>query len=503
MYSILMANKDEFESKGIQWLLESSIPDIKVHCVHTLDGTVAASEELDPVIVLLDMALMEGVDAAPLKKVLKIFKPIVITIALEDTFEVAKKAIDIGTSMLLTKPFSPGTIVNKVKQSIREMESVKKKSGMVIWETTTNSIGYRDLFLGAGDERVSTPHIMIAFNCENLSDIPLLLDFIVDYRFSEQPMIFPLSDLIICLFSRMDIEWKEECKRFLANWNEAAESPISIIIHKGESKTPLSLNVQFTEIRKMCEVTFFVGYERVMEYHEESKWTFLDPFLSPNEQGLWIHWLKQQQLDEIREWMYQEFLAFESPYPDPGLLRTRLTSVLAQIRRFMKSNHIYDAEIEREYLAVFNNILYSPLIHRIIERILQFIIRILQLVRDNRRDESNLAIIDKCLLFMQDNYWNQNLDLLIVSAHVKRNPSYLSNLFKVKLGQGFREKLNEIRINESKKLLQESEMPIKEIAHLCGFQNQQYFSKIFRSVEGQPPKKFRSSKESFLDSNTK
>ncbi|RDI45989.1 AraC family transcriptional regulator [Falsibacillus pallidus] len=503
MYSILMANKDEFESKGIQWLLESSISDIKVHCVHTLEGAVTASEELDPAIVLLDMALLEGGDAAPLKKALKIFKPIVITFALEDTFEVAKKAIDIGTSMLLTKPFSPGTIVNKIKQSIREMDSVQKKSETVIGETAENSIGYRDLFLGTGDAQPAKPHIMIAFNCENPEDIPSLLEFIEDYRFSERPKIFPMSDLVICLFSRLDIEWKEECKRFLASWNEAAESPLSIIIHKGEGMAPSSLHVQFKEIKKMCEVAFFVGYERVMEYYEESKWTFLDPFLSPNEQGLWIHWLKHQQLHEIREWMYQEFLTFGSPYPDPGLLRTRLTSILAQIRRFMKSNHINGTEIEREYLSVFDNILYSPLIHRIIERILQFIIHILKLVRDNRGDESNLAIIDKCLVFMQDNYWNQNLDLLILSAHVKRNPSYLSNLFKSKLGQGFREKLNEIRIRESKKLLQESEMPIKEIAHLCGFQNQQYFSKIFRSLEGKPPRKFRSSKESFQDSNMK
>ena len=46
------------------------------------------------------------------------------------------------------------------------------------------------------------------------------------------------------------------------------------------------------------------------------------------------------------------------------------------------------------------------------------------------------------------------------------------------------------RINYAKNLLQNKSIPIKEVAALCGYQNQLYFSNDFRKHTGCSPREF-------------
>ncbi|HEY8501002.1 MAG TPA: helix-turn-helix transcriptional regulator, partial [Clostridia bacterium] len=51
--------------------------------------------------------------------------------------------------------------------------------------------------------------------------------------------------------------------------------------------------------------------------------------------------------------------------------------------------------------------------------------------------------------------------------------------------------LNYIRIEMSKKLLSDPSIAIVDISNLVGFEDQSYFSKVFKKMTGQSPKKFR------------
>ena len=66
----------------------------------------------------------------------------------------------------------------------------------------------------------------------------------------------------------------------------------------------------------------------------------MDPFLSPLEQRKWVEMLEKRQVAAIRDWMEQDFLTLESPFPDPEMVRVRLTSILAQIRRYMTAKSL-------------------------------------------------------------------------------------------------------------------------------------------------------------------
>lgn len=78
-----------------------------------------------------------------------------------------------------------------------------------------------------------------------------------------------------------------------------------------------------------------------------------------------------------------------------------------------------------------------------------------------------------------------------ISHEIGLNPHYMCNLFKMTTGDTIFSCLNRIRIEKSKELLVSTTVKISEICNLIGFENEHYFSKVFRKHQGTSPGKFR------------
>lgn len=70
-------------------------------------------------------------------------------------------------------------------------------------------------------------------------------------------------------------------------------------------------------------------------------------------------------------------------------------------------------------------------------------------------------------------------------------PNYLSHLFQKSSTVGFNEYLTAVRLERAKKLLRGYELKIKEIAHQCGFEDSNYFCRIFRKHTARSPSEYR------------
>ena len=64
--------------------------------------------------------------------------------------------------------------------------------------------------------------------------------------------------------------------------------------------------------------------------------------------------------------------------------------------------------------------------------------------------------------------------------------------FRRSLNQSPIEYLISYRLNEAKKLLLDSRLPITEICYQCGFSDSSYFGKSFRKAYGLSPREYRS-----------
>ena len=63
--------------------------------------------------------------------------------------------------------------------------------------------------------------------------------------------------------------------------------------------------------------------------------------------------------------------------------------------------------------------------------------------------------------------------------------------FKQKYGVTVVDYLTELRIEEAKKLLLETDMTVSEVAEEVGFSDTSYFSKVFLKSAGIPPSSYR------------
>ncbi len=78
-----------------------------------------------------------------------------------------------------------------------------------------------------------------------------------------------------------------------------------------------------------------------------------------------------------------------------------------------------------------------------------------------------------------------------VANHVFLSTAYLGRMIRRELGVTFKEYVNGMRVEQSKVLLKESQMPMWEISKRVGFCDQSYFTKIFKRSEGVSPNKYR------------
>ncbi|MDO5010188.1 MAG: AraC family transcriptional regulator, partial [Intestinibacter bartlettii] len=96
----------------------------------------------------------------------------------------------------------------------------------------------------------------------------------------------------------------------------------------------------------------------------------------------------------------------------------------------------------------------------------------------------------KCISYINEHY-NENINLETVANIVHLNPSYFSSIFKKEVGVSFSNYLNKIRIEQSKLLLKNTDSSIVEIALEVGFEDQSYFSKVFKNLTKMTPKQYR------------
>jgi len=99
-------------------------------------------------------------------------------------------------------------------------------------------------------------------------------------------------------------------------------------------------------------------------------------------------------------------------------------------------------------------------------------------------------LIKKAIRYISNNF-SRALTLDDVATHVHLNPAYFSTLFKQSIGSSFKEYLNMVRIEESKRLLSNTDYSIIDIALATGFEDQSYFSKVFKKYTGLTPKQYR------------
>lgn len=106
---------------------------------------------------------------------------------------------------------------------------------------------------------------------------------------------------------------------------------------------------------------------------------------------------------------------------------------------------------------------------------------------------SSKYLVAKAIEILKQDF-HTDLDLKAVADQLYISTWHLSKLLKKETGSNFIDILNEIRIEESKKLLLYPQFKIYEIAEKVGYSDVPYFTKLFKKHTGQTPMEYKNSK---------
>ena len=105
--------------------------------------------------------------------------------------------------------------------------------------------------------------------------------------------------------------------------------------------------------------------------------------------------------------------------------------------------------------------------------------------------EFDEAEIVRCITEIMAMYTYSELNIQTICAQLNYGRTYLSNIFKKHRGISIMHYYNSLKIMEAKRLITETNYPLAEISEMLKFNNQFYFSKVFKKFEGMSPSEFR------------
>lgn len=90
-----------------------------------------------------------------------------------------------------------------------------------------------------------------------------------------------------------------------------------------------------------------------------------------------------------------------------------------------------------------------------------------------------------------DEHYKEKLSLESVASHFFIDKNYLARLFKEQYGVTLVTYLQQVRITHAKRMLRFTNKSIEEIGLECGIGELNYFSRVFKKLEGVSPSEFR------------
>ena len=106
------------------------------------------------------------------------------------------------------------------------------------------------------------------------------------------------------------------------------------------------------------------------------------------------------------------------------------------------------------------------------------------------RDKNNAKTTEQIKYILETRY-RDFVTLQLLSDELNLSPNYISALFKKETGENVIDYLKSIRMNKSMEMLRNTDIKIQDIAKEVGYDNPNYFTKIFRKFFGISPTECR------------
>ena len=116
---------------------------------------------------------------------------------------------------------------------------------------------------------------------------------------------------------------------------------------------------------------------------------------------------------------------------------------------------------------------------------------ILDRLSDNKKRLENDTAFQSCLQYLEHHAFDADLKMDAVCRAGFMSPSGMQRTFHQHYGMSPKAYLSKLRMSRALSLLAQNLLSVGEIAEACGFRDEKYFSRAFKTAYGYPPSKFR------------
>ena len=114
------------------------------------------------------------------------------------------------------------------------------------------------------------------------------------------------------------------------------------------------------------------------------------------------------------------------------------------------------------------------------------------LSRNNRQEEDDIALLAAHII---EYSYPQALTLSSIADSLHVDKCYLAKKFRAATGETIGNTIRNVRIQRACALLQNTDIPVQEVATSVGISDSLYFSRLFRKVMGESPSEYRKRKK--------
>ncbi len=506
MYQMMIIDDEPIVRSGLKELLSWEELGFEI-CAEGQDGKDGLQKvlEFQPDVVLVDLK-MPGLSGIELIREAKKqgFEGTFIILTGYSDFEFAKTAVSLGVRAYLLKPIDEDELLDNIKEVLRELESAKNLEAYYGKnELKAKQEVLRRLLLYLDDKEILRKEIR-----------PYGVDFRYDtfcvavldgntLGFASEPNTEMREEKIECLLHSMertervpieDDKWaligkgyeSAEFEKKLISANEKLNILLgtSFFITIGHNVTNWEdLHFSYESACLLLDYRFLYGDSDVVTLRllEES---------GKNERNLSVEQL--MQLIELGDVEGLKLLIDDLPLRFRKLLqkeaeiKIRMVRVVTQIQNLIlrryngKDAEFPDIDLLTEQI---NN---ADTLGKLQEYLYTYCLGISNVIGASSSD----TIIKRMNAYMENNY-DKDLKLEAIAKMFNYNSAYLGKIFKREMGESFNNVLDHIRIENAKRLLNDTDLKVYQVSERVGFSNIDYFYAKFKRYVGVSPKEFK------------
>jgi len=521
MYRILIIDDEKIVLDSVKYIIESNYEDFKIETARNGKEGLIKLDSFKPHIVMTDIR-MPGISGLEfIKKARRIDTQVKILIVTAfEQFEYAKESFKFKVEDYILKPLSKKKLIESLNKTIRtiEMEKARRDEELESIEKYYSSIGLveSNFFNSVILKRDFTRFIN---QYRDLLSIDFMQGYILAIKFTHMPeegswdqvnaynvklgdcndylkthIKFHYDALVSNLFFNKMFIYIEELddismESSLEFWKNIHDT----LLKKFGLKTKVALG-SIKEISGIYDsyeeaLTVLKLSDKNIDVHHESASASVDVsfFAEMCDQLLDQFKNRSKKTFDLFEEVKSIYLSSLSTGYKIQAVEYNVLELLIQLYRTCKTAQVYDTQVFNDKLYIQEYLNKSS-----IEKLNFFEERLKVLFDDYTFAQSfDYSEITKAVLQIINTSYKEELSLDATSQKVNVTPQYLSKLFKEETGKSFKESIIELRIKEAKELLKESKLNIREIAYEVGYNDPNYFIRIFKKNTGLTPKEYQ------------